>query len=107
MVGTTPRNMRECIDLLKCAFLLIRPANKLTLCPLRAQVVPRGLCLTRVVCSHLRNRGSNGARTRTAIVDNDNRGAWNGISATETAKTVAPASDVEVLDGRLRAVRSP
>ncbi|KAN0138163.1 hypothetical protein V8E53_004052 [Lactarius tabidus] len=67
VAGTTPRNMRACIDLLK------------------------GLCLTRVVRSHLRNRGSNGARTRTAIVDNDNPGAWNGMSATEPAKTV-PAS---------------
>jgi hypothetical protein len=33
--GMTPRNMRACIDL-KCAFLLIRPANRLTLCLLGA-----------------------------------------------------------------------
>ena len=46
--GTTPRNMRVWIDLLGCAFLLVRPANMLILCLLRAQVlvVPNGFANT-------------------------------------------------------------
>ncbi|KAN0141701.1 hypothetical protein V8E53_000163 [Lactarius tabidus] len=48
-----------------------------------------------------RNRGSNGPRTRTAIVDHGSPGALHGTSATAHATVVACANDVEVLDGRL------
>jgi hypothetical protein len=85
--------MRACIDLLKCAFLLVNPANRLTLLPQSSDTV--------IVRSHSgsRNHGSNGARRRTAIVEHGKPGVWHGTSATAPAKTVARASDAEVLDG--------
>ena len=62
--------------------------------------------LARIARSHSRNRGSNGAPTRTAIVDHGNPGAWHGTSATAPATTIACASDAEVLDGLLGALDS-
>ena len=62
--------------------------------------------LARIARSHSRNRGSNGAPTRTAIVDHGNPGAWHGTSATAPATTVACANDAEVLDGLLGALDS-
>ncbi|KAH9031825.1 hypothetical protein EDB84DRAFT_1599862 [Lactarius hengduanensis] len=44
-------------------------------------------------------RGPNDARTRTAIVDHGNPGAWHGTSVTAPATIVACANDAEVLDG--------
>ena len=62
--------------------------------------------LARIARSHSRNRGSNGARTRTAIVDHGNPGAWHGTSATAPATIIACANDAEVLDGLLGALDS-
>lgn len=62
--------------------------------------------LARIARSHSRNRGSNGGRTRTAIVDHGNPGAWHGASATAPATTVACANDAEVLDGLVGALDS-
>ncbi|KAI9445645.1 hypothetical protein BJY52DRAFT_1206691 [Lactarius psammicola] len=56
--------------------------------------------LVRIARSRSRKSGSNGAPTRTAIVDHGNPGAWHGTSATVPATTVACANDAEVL-GRL------
>ena len=52
--------------------------------------------LARIVHSDSCNRGSNGARTRTAIVDHCNPGAWHGTSATAPATTVTCTNDAEV-----------
>jgi hypothetical protein len=54
--------------------------------------------------SHLRNRGSNGASTRTAIVDHGNPGARHSTSVTVPTTTIAYANDAEVLDGLLGAL---
>lgn len=60
--------------------------------------------LALIMRSHLRNCGSNGARTRTAIVDQGNPGAWNGTLITARATTVACVNDAKVLDGLLGAL---
>ncbi|KAN0138117.1 hypothetical protein V8E53_004006 [Lactarius tabidus] len=85
LASTTPRNMRVCIDFLECAFFLFREDS-----------VP---ILKHIVRSHSRNRESNDAPTRTAIVDHGSPGAWHDTLATAPANTVARTSDAEVFDG--------
>ncbi|KAN0141756.1 hypothetical protein V8E53_000218 [Lactarius tabidus] len=82
---------RACMDLLKAKI-----KNGPGYGEFRADFEP---ILARIARSHSRNRGSNGGRTRTAIVDHGNPGAWHGASATAPATTVACANDAEVLDG--------
>ncbi|KAH9055829.1 hypothetical protein EDB83DRAFT_2293073 [Lactarius deliciosus] len=89
---------RACIDLLKAKI-----KNGPGFGEFRADYEP---ILARIARSHSRNRGSNGARTRTAIVDHGNPGAWHGGSATAPATTVACANDAEVLDGLVGALDS-
>ncbi|KAN0141735.1 hypothetical protein V8E53_000197 [Lactarius tabidus] len=89
---------RACMDLLK-AKIKNRPGYG----EFRADFEP---ILARIARSHPRNRGSNGGRTRTAIVDHGNPGAWHGTSATAPATTVACANDAEVLDGLVGALDS-
>ena len=60
--------------------------------------------LARIARSHSRDRGSNGAPTRTAIVDQGSPGAWHCTSVTVQATTVACANDAEVLDGLVGAL---
>ena len=54
------------------------------------------VCIAR---SHLRDRGSNGARTRMGFVDHGNPSAWHGTSTTAPGTTVTCANDAEVRDG--------
>ncbi|KAN0141724.1 hypothetical protein V8E53_000186 [Lactarius tabidus] len=89
---------RACMDLLK-AKIKNRPGYG----EFRADFEP---ILARIARSHPRNRGSNGGRTRTAIVDHGNPGAWHSTSATAPATTVACANDAEVLDGLVGALDS-
>ncbi|KAI9434729.1 hypothetical protein H4582DRAFT_1881782 [Lactarius indigo] len=89
---------RACIDLLKAKI-----KNGPGFGEFRADYEP---ILARIARSHSRNRGSNGARTRTAIVDHGNPGAWHGGSATAPATTIACANDAEVLDGLVGALDS-
>ncbi|KAH9061888.1 hypothetical protein EDB87DRAFT_383981 [Lactarius vividus] len=89
---------RACIDLLKAKI-----KNGPGFGEFRADYEP---ILARIARSQSRNRGSNGAPTRTAIVDHGNPGAWHGASATAPATTVACANDAEVLDGLVGALDS-
>ncbi|KAN0141760.1 hypothetical protein V8E53_000222 [Lactarius tabidus] len=89
---------RACMDLLKAKI-----KNGPGYGEFRADFEP---ILARIARSHSRNRGSNGGRTRTAIVDHGNPGAWHGASATAPATTVACANDAEVLDGLVGALDS-
>ncbi|KAN0141708.1 hypothetical protein V8E53_000170 [Lactarius tabidus] len=89
---------RACMDLLKAKI-----KNGPGYGEFRADFEP---ILARIARSHPRNRGSNGGRTRTAIVDHGNPGAWHGTSATAPATTVACANDAEVLDGLVGALDS-
>ncbi|KAN0141687.1 hypothetical protein V8E53_000149 [Lactarius tabidus] len=89
---------RACMDLLKAKI-----KNGPGCGEFRADLEPM---LARIARSHSRNRGSNGGRTRTAIVDHGNPGAWHGASATAPATTVACANDAEVLDGLVGALDS-
>ncbi|KAN0141439.1 hypothetical protein V8E53_000684 [Lactarius tabidus] len=89
---------RACMDLLKAKI-----KNGPGYGEFRADFEP---ILARIARSHSRNRGSNGRRTRTAIVDHGNPGAWHGASATAPAPTVACANDAEVLNGLVGALDS-
>ncbi|KAF8259317.1 ribonuclease H-like domain-containing protein [Lactarius quietus] len=89
---------RACIDLLKAKI-----KNGPGYGEFRADYEP---ILARIARSQSRKRGSNGAPTRTAIVDHGNPGAWHGTSATAPATTVACANDAEVLDGLVGALDS-
>ncbi|KAN0141726.1 hypothetical protein V8E53_000188 [Lactarius tabidus] len=89
---------RACMDLLKAKI-----KNGPRYGEFRADFEP---ILARIARSHSRNRGSNGGRMRTAIVDHGNPGAWYGASVTAPATTVACANDAEVLDGLVGALDS-
>jgi RNA exonuclease 1 len=62
----------------------------------RADFEPILACIAR---SYSRNRGPNGRRMRTAIVDHGKPGALNSTSATAPTTAVACTHNVEVLDG--------
>ncbi|KAH9037515.1 hypothetical protein EDB85DRAFT_2072974 [Lactarius pseudohatsudake] len=94
----TRKTRSACLDLLKAKI-----KNGPGFGEFRADYEP---ILARIARSCSRSRGSNGARTRTAIVDHGNPGAWHGGSATAPATTVACANDAEVLDGLVGALDS-
>jgi hypothetical protein len=98
LTGTIPRNMRACIDLLKCAFLLVRSANRSTLC-LQVRVVPSGLGANS--CVHTRAIAERKAHTHgDRRPRQPRRLAWQSAIASD--KTVARSSDAEVFDGLRR-----
>ncbi|KAN0141714.1 hypothetical protein V8E53_000204 [Lactarius tabidus] len=80
-------DMRACMDELKA---------KIKNGEFRADFEPILACIAR---SYSRNRGPNGRRMRTAIVDHGKPGALNSTSATAPTTAVACTHNVEVLDG--------